>query len=99
TRFSRDWSSDVCSSDLCLSKQLSPHVSHGANLWADPAFSDVGSGNQRPLGRVFLHKVKLQRRKPAEPSADGEPETVLQYRQCGKIGRASCRERGESVEV
>src|SRR5690606_41047490 len=66
TRFSRDWSSDVCSSDLA---PLAP------SLW-DKWVS--GGGNCRLLSQAMSeHGV-----------SEGE-----------EIGRASCRERVEIVEV
>src|SRR2546429_5588682 len=85
TGCSRDWSSDVCSSDLCC-------------CWAGTACAAVlrGLGRQRhaelrlPAGALEVHDQvarHLQRQRVAE--------ILLHHGQRQEIGRASCRERGE----
>src|SRR5690606_2812980 len=53
TRFSRDWSSDVCSSDLVLT--LSLGVRHGFGLFLAPMSADFGWGRE-----VFAFAIALQ---------------------------------------
>src|SRR5690606_39465263 len=77
TRFSRDWSSDVCSSDLVGIKVLGETLT----LVVQVAF-DLELGFQAKLeGLVPQFTAKLL--------------THGQVGEVGKIGRASCRERGE----
>src|SRR5690606_40040482 len=86
TRFSRDWSSDVCSFDLVKDTDFTPGatlsnggvyaVSTNAGNIADIA--DITSGNFP----VFLGIAKSTSKLNLNPTA------------AGKIGRASCRERG-----
>src|SRR5690606_39438536 len=86
TRFSRDWSSDVCSSDLLavgdLDRQPAQHEDH---LVVDDF--DVGE---------FEHFVPV----PAGGGTWVPPPALLMvvYVRSGhpEIGRASCREREES---
>src|SRR5690606_39468423 len=94
TRFSRDWSSDVCSSDL-LPADLVPLMQQriagypnvvaegGANFW--DAFRLV------PVGDHFWHDgVRLE----VFEARHHWPRTAF-----GQIGRASCRERVQISEV
>src|SRR5690606_41009146 len=85
TRFSRDWSSDVCSSDLragCRSTTL-----RGLERCLEPFEPAL---QQRPRAA----EVEAHEAGPAERGAVGETEAV---RLEPEIGRASCRERGESA--
>src|SRR5690606_40107726 len=85
TRFSRDWSSDVCSSDLFM-------------LWAE---MPQGFDSQKLNRALLPHKIQIApgsifsaagkyrnciRLNYAEPPSDVIEAAV-------KIGRASCRER------
>src|SRR5690606_40234149 len=45
TRFSRDWSSDVCSSDLCVRKKSQPHEDLEG---AGPKHQPHAGGNENP---------------------------------------------------
>src|SRR5690606_41095266 len=74
TRFSRDWSSDVCSSDLINSKKGDDDDSELHVTEKEFHFSVVG-GELVHSGRNFSRRA-----------------ANVSYR---KIGRASCRERGE----
>src|SRR5256884_7112821 len=79
TRCSRDWSSDVCSSDL---RSVQPM----AMLWLVEAwFLGVLLLSLRTAGGLFL--IERMRRKEINP-VGGEL-----FERC-EIGRASCRERG-----
>src|SRR5690625_6753903 len=70
TRWPRDWSSDVCSSDLEVAKALGPGLRDSKVLWLSIAAGVQAADLARWLG--------------------GEAAVVR-----AKIGRASCRERGE----
>src|SRR5690606_39543818 len=78
TRFSRDWSSDVCSSDLGLivSERLSAELS--------PVLGRARQAHQegRDLGGLLSERPEL---------ADVDIPSLME------IGRASCRERVDSV--
>src|SRR5207253_8320140 len=90
TRWPRDWSSDVCSSDLSrpASKSELPDLrpSHGSFMWLleEPI----------PMGRCALFPTRVRVssfRLPGISAMRPEyPEVSV-----GKIGRASCRERVE----
>src|SRR5258707_9252195 len=77
TRYWRDWSSDVCSSDLEKVDQ------HTARCRGDESDDDGGEDAQIVLERL----VRAEDRKPRER----ERLEVRQYPR--EIGRASCRER------
>src|SRR5690606_39404815 len=87
TRFSRDWSSDVCSSDLLLAA-LGLSVIAALDLYEGQyGFAAVAAGFA--LGLVlYAGYMLLRRRKRSSPY----PEWI-------KIGRASCRERVSSAEA
>src|SRR5690606_40056523 len=80
TRFSRDWSSDVCSSDLGLSGcwNCRDRDECGSKLHASPAHDDVPSYYLAAWNYI---------------AAELKDGGVLV-----KIGRASCRERGEIAQ-
>src|SRR5207253_6321981 len=85
TRWPRDWSSDVCSSDLrrCRGGSESPPTC-GAPERRAPQRREL----MPPHGAVEREAVHQQDRRAVAPNLDaqlGGPE----------IGRASCRERGE----
>src|SRR5207302_7870979 len=81
TRFSRDWSSDVCSSDLKARGTYTPSADTRAKL-------SIRRGVQA-----------VKPRYPILIPSKGRPTKQLTSRtltRIGEIGRASCRERGES---
>src|SRR5207247_7722400 len=90
TRSTRDWSSDVCSSDL--GALFSAHV--GASL----LFEDTKPCHSRP---VLVSSTKqltpLLRANWYRPASDpaGARGTSATISPAMKIGRASCRDRGE----
>src|SRR5690606_40075448 len=95
TRFSRDWSSDVCSSDLTVATSSIARFSEGVTPTPTVAVRD--SGVTWLIWLSYLFGIK--RRKP--------PLTFLCLRILGhvqekaralEIGRASCRERVEKWE-
>src|SRR5690606_40324444 len=94
TRFSRDWSSDVCSSDL--GRRPPPGKSSGDR---PPVQGPTPPGPAHRRGRgtspyrgCFPPHFKI---------AEGEfPKTMsAPVTEKSKIGRASCRERGENAGV
>src|SRR5699024_11756843 len=84
TRSKRDWSSDVCSSDLSLLRLLSHHIRiHLAALIRHLCRHD----KDLRVRRVFLQLPCEHFQQPVRQAAYTE-----------EIGRASCRERVESAE-
>src|SRR5690606_40372522 len=83
TRFSRDWSSDVCSSDLGLegadpgNVHLVPYMWHTTGIGYNPARVKAALGD----GFVLDSWTQLF-----------DPEVAGKL----KIGRATCRERAEA---
>src|SRR5690606_40570157 len=94
-RFSRDWSSDVCSSDLT-----------GDNLMGNIKFgSEVYTWFMQESGKAYDNKLDHMIKVAAESGFTGiEPmhfwmgdlADASKLKDClaAKIGRASCRERG-----
>src|SRR5206468_8781271 len=87
TRSDRDWSSDVCSSDLMISGELLPfkNAPFGLAIAAQVPVVPVYVGNTfeiMPKGRFFLRPRPIR-------LVIGEPISTAGM----KIGRASCRER------
>src|SRR5690606_40062675 len=95
TRFSRDWSSDVCSSDLLLFEP----VDGGERLFRLVVFPvDIGLVDQRLLrvrakGITRLDGFQTAAGRAPVAGGHGFPRVPV------KIGRASCREREESWAV
>src|SRR5690606_40535212 len=89
TRFSRDWSSDVCSSDLtsfgtvvaltAYLKQFFEPISMLAQRYT--LLQAALSGAERVFGLMRIQEEDAPFKNPQEGSH-------------GEIGRASCRERG-----
>src|SRR2546429_3107848 len=77
TRCSRDWSSDVCSSDLVegdlLQQEVKPELTRRF-------------GYSSPMAVPTLEKITLN-------MGIGEAKQNTQMLEAAKIGRASCRER------
>src|SRR5690606_40254867 len=84
TRFSRDWSSDVCSSDL-LSRLRPPLRKASTRKVAAPGVA-VREESAEPAGGHHPHRPLLR-----QPVA--QDRTVQQDPCMLEIGRASCRER------
>src|SRR5690606_39588612 len=88
TRFSRDWSSDVCSSDLLrevikAAKILREEYQIHSNVYSVTSFNELARD-----GMVCEEYNRLH------PLAEDVKEAWV-----SKIGRASCRERVESSVV
>src|SRR5207247_8019676 len=87
TRSTRDWSSDVCSSDLeDLAKKLEP------DFWANSLKADTDSLKRLTDGGMEVVQV------PPAMMKDFQGKTAPLQEAFLKIGRASCRERVQ-VEV
>src|SRR5690606_40890650 len=93
TRFSRDWSSDVCSSDLAMLKAGWEFIGHGMHQKA----LNFGGDEAEQITATLDKIAGFTGTRPRGWLSPGLRETVdtpdLQ------IGRASCRERGESSVV
>src|SRR5690606_41054996 len=94
TRFSRDWSSDVCSSDLLVPGKL------GINVWGEYRYRDALQDAAMP----GLTALDQQRAKTGHVGLSWTPDARQRIDlsasagnedQEGEIGRASCRERVE----
>src|SRR5690606_41131290 len=88
TRFSRDWSSDVCSSDLTVSMPTSP--------FAACSKSGVATLHHGTHDQKHQRRTRLPAARRVERDRD-EPELLRLWSgaQAPEIGRASCRERVE----
>src|SRR5206468_9810444 len=90
TRSDRDWSSDVCSSDLGTALPLlikcMNDTNAGVRVNAALAVYRIGGNTDEPV-RVLIEAFKA-----SSPTDRGNAASL-------QIGRASCRERGESCEV
>src|SRR5690606_40982115 len=86
TRFSRDWSSDVCSSDLEANKVL---VTISLFFWCQRTVLTCGHLN----ASVSFNEIANRLNKRHSEFIDEYTNSIL-----FKIGRASCRERVEIAE-
>src|SRR5690606_40901278 len=83
TRFSRDWSSDVCSSDLYLPETLATVAEQKYREWELIVVEDASTGRTEAIVGQFA---------AAHPD---RRVLYLRHETNQEIGRASCRERGE----
>src|SRR5690606_40869320 len=96
-RFSRDWSSDVCSSDLARVRQVYDPILRERFDNADPRLADLEQlqaiAGGYPDRAAFLAAIALEPPQStqdlAESSDGGEDDSL-------EIGRASCRARVRS---
>src|SRR5690606_40250871 len=96
TRFSRDWSSDVCSSDLKthlsrasrIESQLRERFAPVHFVLTDQSASHAGHAGARPGGETHYHLAMHA------SAFEGLSRVARQ-----QIGRASCRERVEIAVV
>src|SRR5690606_40018260 len=91
TRFSSDWSSDVCSSDLIGTRATGAGLVRGTPGYMAP---EASQGRPRAASDQFALAVVIREaltgRHPF--AADAEPTVRTPD---GEIGRASCRVRGK----
>src|SRR5690606_40713827 len=85
TRFSRDWSSDVCSSDLRFALTFLVIACPGALVISTPVSLVAGMGNAARHGALIKGGDALERLARVDTLVLDKTE----------IGRASCREREE----
>src|SRR5690606_40152880 len=97
--FSRDWSSDVCSSDLILQDYYFPNMAgkHAANK-VRRAYSIVRIHKLLPARRSYFQKAKIRLSclyclKQASFYFRSQDQADI----IREIGRASCREGGEET--
>src|SRR5690606_40193518 len=87
TNFSRDWSSDVCSSDLSAAELSNEELEVFINQIKEFDF-EVAAFTRGSSPALFLKDGKVF-------SQNLKPITVVDTMGAGdKIGRASCRDRG-----
>src|SRR3546814_16146056 len=93
-----DWSSDVCSSDLCTAEI--PFTSEWGGDWVANTFINKASGNENMAlvkGKIDPAKPTLVRMHVMSLLTDlfraASPRTGLLAQSMRKIGRASRRER------
>src|SRR5690606_40305642 len=93
-RFSRDWSSDVCSSDLEAAPVVSEYV-RGVNLGDQPLRLLGVEPFAEPPFRDYLSDIEVAGENvnafEALNAFIAEPNTILMSQP--QIGRASCRDR------
>src|SRR5690606_39442948 len=93
TRFSRDWSSDVCSSDLDAPGHVRAQV-HGVTGEVARVES-LRRASRDKFALPGLRAPSLDDREVAVSQADGALHDAHQIAvHADEIGRASCRERG-----
>src|SRR5690606_40935630 len=98
TRFSRDWSSDVCSSDLAVLVEDRHAVQRAQNGLFQLLLELPGAGlaGQEEAGLEQPHQLPSNGRMVGQGGGDiGQLET---HADLLEIGRASCREREEVSE-
>src|SRR5690606_40170236 len=89
TRFSRDWSSDVCSSDLWLVTRIRLRLSR--QPYTAGAIQGVDQNLSRTIATVAARPVSTPARFQRKLLPPGSPNSFTA--RVAEIGRASCRER------
>src|SRR5690606_39591644 len=95
-RFSRDWSSDVCSSDLSRAPAglaSPPHSAAHARAAEDPFAEYAGTAQDRMVAQQSPDQRGDHCPENAGFLQTAEPAGLYDFR--AEIGRASCRERVE----
>src|SRR5206468_9192375 len=93
TRSDRDWSSDVCSSDLAVAKQLAKQTQE-TEKFMSAKFLPETMGSPLLIAAPLSPEAAKGKKLFADNSCDGCHGDNAQGTSNGpKIGRASCRER------
>src|SRR3546814_17640529 len=82
-----DWSSDVCSSDLCVCSGFIDAIAGGGGLLTVPAMLFAGIS---PINELATNKMQ---------SVMGTAIACRNFARAGQIGRAACRGKSVSVRV
>src|SRR5439155_7234123 len=91
TRWPRDWSSDVCSSDLTGGSR-SATIGGGAVLMATDKIKTKATAIAAHLLKVSVADVKFEDGIFSSPKTN-QTVTIKDVAKIAEIGRASCRER------
>src|SRR5690606_40241277 len=90
TSFSRDWSSDVCSSDLYLKLPWIEKARTGHYLLQHESLNSAAATD-------FIERMRVQQGYEYD-EGDGRGDDEMECPQnIAEIGRASCRERAHAV--
>src|SRR5690606_39670064 len=97
--FSRDWSSDVCSSDLAGQSASRPvrALKIRIRAAADEATHALGAGHRAALTQPFAAGVAAVTVGAEAARALGVFRAAARRRAATEIGRAACRESAESA--
>src|SRR5690606_39675398 len=95
-RFSRDWSSDVCSSDLIFVGTGAPRGRDLSDLpGRKEAAANIQIGIEFLANVAFEHTNKIGKKVIVLGGGNTAMDCCRTSRRLGEIGRASCRERAE----
>src|SRR5690606_41012734 len=95
TRFSRDWSADVCSSDLAHAERLAARaVAHPCGCGMPSAWCEAAA---TVAGKACCPGCSHPATREPAASADNGPAKAAACDQTPEIGRASCREGGSGA--
>src|SRR5690606_41165517 len=92
TRFSRDWSSDVCSSDLNIEEETWGAIRKKVEEAQKPPQDPDDDGDENGSGDE-VHDKKNLRTCTVSLNQILRPDLEVNGRKVFEIGRASCRER------
>src|SRR5207302_6888035 len=98
TRFSRDWSSDVCSSDL-QPPEILDRIAQVCELPVEHRPYAFGSDDEVPVPEVAMNELGPGRQGRNALREPPQPELERRVGLTEQIGRASCREGVETPEV
>src|SRR5690606_40676056 len=99
TRFSRDWSSDVCSSDLSASASLAFHCCRALDRRCAPVSDEITVGLGGCSSNAARRSGGTQARAAVSFSCSPVAARGLLHTAAGEIGRASGREGEEQPVV
>src|SRR5699024_11910619 len=90
----RDWSSDVCSSDLKAIDLSNAGYSRHFKFLKQARVPHFELGQQRRIASLLDEADAIRTKRRAQLAHLDELPQVLFHGMFGEIGRASCRERG-----